>query len=1178
MRFPDYFTQHSTRKPLAKALILAVVTCLANLTVRADTARPELALQLGHSQSVRSLAYSPDGRLLATAGGDGLVKLWDAASRDLIRSLAGHFGGVLTVAFAPDGQTLASGDAGGFVIVWDARTGRILRRLPRQQFKVFALCYSPDGKTLATGSSANAATVTEGELKLWDPATGRLKSSTSQQFGFSSVAFSPDGKLLATGNSDSTVRLWDANNLTPRQTLQGHTGYVSSVAFAPNGQTLASGSWDKTVQLWDLATAKSRGVLPIHTEPIHALAFSSDGHTLASGGDTQVRLWDTDSDSGRPPLPAGMAPAWSLAFAPGTNTLAGSDGATVKFWNTGKGELEGQIESRARYVNSIAYSPDGKLLASAGNLGDTIQIWNTQSGALKQTLTGHRGRIATLAFAPNGKLLASAGDKEQAGDNQSEVTLWNIADGTVKRRIAAHRRGMVSLAFSPDGKLLATGSQQFNTSSSTRSNEEIKLWNVATGGLVHTWSEKAGTARSLTFSPDGRLIASAHWWIENPKPVKTLAEARRQRRIVRAEVRLRDAHSGKLLRTFGGIPEPIKTIAFAPDGKTLAAGASDAKVRLWDVATGRQLRVITGHQGAVQAVDFAADNVALATAGDDNTVRIWDRRNGQLLRTMRGHEFGIRAMQFAPDGKRLATAGIDTTIRIWDKSGGRELARLLTLPAEDGSELSDSANAWLAVTPEGYYHCSEGVDYIVKWRFRDRLVPFYQFEEAYRRPDMLRQALRGERITLRPLTLNRVAPVAWILKPVDGQTVSEDSVRILIGALDDSAEPMQVRISVNGISVPDELAKAITADAKPIPADGKGPFEYLAITADGKPITTDGKSPFLQARSADGRAKPITTDGKPITTDGKPITTDGKPITTDGKPLPAEFTHSHLFMTDVQLPPGQETVVLRVSVLDSERNRFDETITIRHNNTAPVKGDLHLLSVGIGQYRNQIYNLKYAAADAAALADVLRLQQGLGYDKVHITQLTDRQATRKAILEALAALKKNVKPADTVMIFFSGHGLQSKGRFYFAPWGTFVNDIAGTCVEWQHIVSSLSAIYGKKLLFSDACHSGARLGAMQATNEQLTQATRQSGIVMFSSSQGNEFSFEEPSLKHGAFSMALTEAFAGKADVDGNGAMTLPELALYVPRRVSSLTRGLQNPQLVLVQDFDPQTIISKIP
>ena len=740
-------------------------------------------------------------------------------------------------------------------------------------------------------------------------------------------------------------------------------------------------------------------------------------------------------------------------------------------------------------------------------------LWDAATGSLKRTLNERNSHVTEIALAPNGRLLASG---TAGSTRKNEISLWDRQSGKLLRRLPGHKGKVQALAFSPDGKILASGSE---TTKSEQLFGEVKLWNAQTGRLLRTITGHSGWVSSLAFAPNGKTLVGGSAWSAKG--------------VGKGDWQLWDVSTGKLLRHSMAPQDWVTSIAFAPDGSTLASGSRDKTVRLWDARSGKLLHALGGHADIVKSVKFAPDGSTLASGSKDKTIRLWDARSGKPLRVLRGHEFGVWAVAFAPDGKRLASGSADTSVRLWDVAGGRELAKLLTAPADDPQM---SGPAWMAVTPEGYYHCSEGADYLFKWRFRSRLVPFYRFEETYRRPDILRRALRGERIAARPLTLARIPPSCWILDPQHDADIQGDALRVLVGVTDDEAAPVDLRMFVNGVLVPETIAKPITANAKPIMADGK-----------------------------------------PITADGKPITAEGKPITADGKEVPAEHHFSRIITIDVPLPPGEQNLNLRAVVYDSEKNKFDAAVTVRRSKVAPVLNDLYVLCVGVSQYRNPNYNLNFAAADANAIASLLKAQQGRQYSQVHVNVLTDRQATAQGIRAALKALQK-ARASDTVMVFLSGHGLQSEGKSYFAPWGTFINDIAGTCLPWQEMMSGLSQLYAKKLLFTDACHSGSKLGAWQATNEQLAQAARRrTGVVMLSSSQGDEFSFEERDLQHGAFTVALMEAFNGKADVDGNNAITLPELALYVPKRVSALTKGLQNPHLVLVQDFNPQTPLTRV-
>ncbi|KAJ5908983.1 hypothetical protein N7495_001665 [Penicillium taxi] len=410
----------------------------------------------GHSDSVTSVAFSPDGLTLASGSWDNTIKLWDTATGTQRQTLEDHSHFVVSVAFSPDGLTLASGSWDNTIKLWDTATGTQRQTLEGHSDSVTSVAFSPDGLTLASGSWDNT-------IKLWDTATGTQRQTLEDHSHWvTSVAFSPDGLTLASGSWDNTIKLWDTATGTQRQTLEDHSHWVTSVAFSPDGLTLASGSWDNTIKLWDTATGTQRQTLEDHSHWVTSVAFSPDGLTLASGSDDNtIKLWDTATGTQRQTLEGHLGRVTSVAFSPDGLTLAsGSDDNTIKLWDTATGTQRQTLEGHSNCGTSVAFSPDGLTLAS-GSWDNTIKLWDTATGTQRQTLEGHSDSVTSVAFSPDGLTLAS-------GSDDNTIKLWDTATGTQRQTLEGHSSGINSSVFSTyPGELLEKAPETFQISLSS---------------------------------------------------------------------------------------------------------------------------------------------------------------------------------------------------------------------------------------------------------------------------------------------------------------------------------------------------------------------------------------------------------------------------------------------------------------------------------------------------------------------------------------------------------------------------------------------------------------------------------------------------------------------------------------------------------------------------------------
>ena len=492
------------------------------------------------------------------------------------------------------------------------------------------------------------------------------------------IAYSPDGKILAAA-SGIGVWLYDAYTGAEVNLLAGHTIPVQSLEFSPDGSTLASGgaNLDNTIRLWDVHTGAHRHTLTGHEGGVRALAFSPDSLRLASGSeDDSIRLWDTRTYQSVQVLDYYTRDVRSIVFSPDGATLAsGSGDDIIRLRNAQTGEIVQTLEGHIGSVWSVAFSPDGNTLAGGG-WNNTIRLWDVGTGENLQVLEGHFLDITTLTFSSDGLTLASASSGEYK--MYHTIRLWNARSGELLHVFEGHDRGINSAAFSPDGFTIAGGNGY-----------GIQTWDVRTGNSLQTFGEEhSPPILCAAFSPDGLMLVSGSWDYK---------------------IRLRDARTGEHLQTLVGHSSEVNSIAFSPDGSTLASGGGyqDNSIRIWDSHTGEHLQTLEGHTDQVNSVAFSPDGSTLASGGGysreaefddtDNTIRFWNADTWELLQAIEAHRSGISSVAFSPNGLKFASASWDGRIRLRD---ARTFKHFLTYHVHS-KEFSDHGPTSVAFSPNG---------------------------------------------------------------------------------------------------------------------------------------------------------------------------------------------------------------------------------------------------------------------------------------------------------------------------------------------------------------------------------------------------------------------------------------------------------------------------------------------
>ncbi len=1064
-------------------------------------------------------AWSPDSRLLAASAGNNTVTVWDVTAGREVQSLTGAGGsfmaalGVSFVGFSSDGRKLVTMSDG--IHVWDTSTWREASTIQTSEVGLGGFTGGGGGIALSNDGS-QLARADNDQIKFFDVASGKELRTVSMPDGQTynvELAFTSDGRLIAAGVHDQKLKVWEVNGKSVRVQATTSEDYAL-IKFSSDARLVAVA--DKyLVRIWEIGSGKQIANITVPNTGVYQehggvfAAFTPDGKRLATSGfGTQTYLWDVDTGKQVQQMTGRTNWAYAVAFSEDGTQLT-SGGRTRWDLRTGQGR---RLSSSTTDKQLGMPSPDGKLIAMFAPNASVVTIYDATSGKTLQTLSraNFDGGVERVKFSGDGRSLAviygpAKGVQMIGRLPSSELKIWDPINGRETQSLLLSM-SPVEVGFSSDGKMIATVTHQ----------GEITLWDVGSGNRLRSLSTSAGQ----TWDPMSMM-----------KSLPTPGQMKRGQ-IPNIQMPTTDQLNSMITNTLGAMTAGTKgrnvsSVTFSRDGSVLASGGIETKsnydmAAMMGQATGQQKK---GKNQPPPNNDDFLKNLKIETTGQ---LVLWNPATGQQLGVIKGHGKGITNVAFSRDAKFVASAASDNSIKIWDVTTQRELktltghtagiesmdfspdGKLLASAGDDGSTFLwdtttgehlltlislDDGGEWMVVTPEGLFDGTPQSWNQILWRYNQDIF--------------------------------NVAPVEWFFNEYYHP-----------GLLSDVFEGKRPKVAL-------DISKK----------DRRQPIVKLSIPGNGATENISTRTVKVRIDIADAAPDEDHKQGSGAR-DVRLFRNGSLVKVWHGDALKGQSANS--IEQDITLVAGPNRLTAYAFNSDNVKSK-DASLVLTGADSLKRTGTAWVIAVGVNDYANPQYNLKYAVADAQSFAaEVVREQAPIGrFDHVEVVPLVNDQATKENILAALRRLTgadtpptlkagpldklKRAEPEDAVIIYFAGHGTAQGQRFYLIPHDLGYTgdrnalDEAGLKAMLTHSISdqeledAVEGIAASSLLMViDACNSGQALEAEEKrrgpmNSKGLAQLAYEKGMYILTAAQSYQAALEAAQFGHGLLTYALVE-------------------------------------------------------